>query len=47
MLKADSTPALTLLDQTIFAQLVPQDHYLRRLKAAVDFSALRPLLAAC
>jgi transposase len=47
MLKADYTPDLTPLDQVIFAQLVPQDHYLRRLKAAVDFSQLRPLLADC
>jgi transposase len=47
MLKADYTPELTPLDHQIFSQLVPEDHYLRRLKAAVDFSQLRPLLADC
>ena len=45
MLKADYTPVLTPLDQVIFDQLVPAGHYLRRLKAAVDFEQLRPLLA--
>lgn len=47
MLKADYTPELTPLDHQVFSQLVPEDHYLRRLKAAVDFSQLRPLLADC
>ena len=45
MLKEDYTPVLTPLDQVVFDQLVPEDHYLRLLKAAVDFSKLRPLLA--
>lgn len=47
MLKADYTPLLTPLDELVFTQLVPADHYLRRLKAAVDFARLRPLLADC
>src|SRR5436190_4771941 len=37
--------APTELDERIFAALVPEDHYLRRVKAALDFARLRPLLA--
>jgi len=47
MLKADYSPELTPLDHQVFSQLVPEGHYLRRLKAAVDFPQLRPLLADC
>jgi hypothetical protein len=47
MLKADYTPVWTELDKQVFTQLVPADHYLRRLKAVVDFTRLRPLLADC
>jgi transposase len=47
MLKADYTPELTPLDHQVFSQLVPEDHYLRRLKAAIDFAQLRPVLADC
>lgn len=47
MLKADYTPVLTPLDEVVFTQLVPADHYLRRLKAAVDFTPLRALVADC
>jgi hypothetical protein len=47
MLKADYAPELTPLDHQVFSQLVPEDHYLRRLKTAVDFSSRRPLLADC
>src|SRR5467141_2766579 len=35
------------LDQKVFAALVPTDHYLRRVKAALDFELLRPILAEC
>jgi transposase len=35
----------TELDERIFAALVPADHYLRRVKAVLDFTRLRPLLA--
>lgn len=45
MLKDDYTIVPTALDLEIFAKLVPPQHYLRRLKLAVDFEALRPLLA--
>ena len=45
MLKADYSPKLTALDEVIFKRLVPEDHYLRRLKATIDFQQLRPLLA--
>lgn len=47
MLKADYTPVLTPLDEVVFTQLVPADHYLRRLKASVDFTPLRALVADC
>jgi transposase len=47
MLKADYRPVLTPLDEVVFTQLVPADHYLRRLKAAIDFAPLRPLVADC
>lgn len=47
MLKADYTPVLTPLDEVVFTQLVPADHYLRRLKAVVDFTPLRALVADC
>ena len=33
------------LDKQVFEALVPADHYLRRVKAALDFESLRPLLA--
>ncbi len=47
MLKAAYTPVLMPLDEIVFTQLVPADHYLRRLKTAVDFPALRALVADC
>jgi transposase len=47
MLKADYYIAPTELDQVIFAKLLPADHYLRRLKAAIDFEPLRALVADC
>jgi transposase len=45
MLKADYYSAPSDLDQVIFAKLLPADHYLRRLKAAIDFEPLRALVA--
>jgi transposase len=47
MLKADYYMAPTDLDQVIVEKLVPADHYLRRLKAAIDFEPLRTLVADC
>jgi transposase len=35
------------LDQQVFEALVRPDHYLRRVKAALDFAVVRPLLAEC
>ncbi len=35
------------LDQQVYQALVPADHYLRRVKAVLDFDALRPILAEC
>jgi transposase len=31
----------------VFESFVPADHYLRKLKAAIDFALLRPLVADC
>jgi transposase len=35
------------LDRAVFEQLVPSDHYLRRVKSAVDFQFVRELLTDC
>jgi IS5 family transposase len=37
---------LTDLDRQIFDVIVPPDHYLRRVRQAVDFGRFRPILAA-
>jgi|SRR5579864_6537725 len=37
----------TLVDEQVFAALVPADHYLRRVKAVMDFERYRVLLAPC
>lgn len=47
MLKDNYEIVLTAFDHLVFEKLVPEDHYLRRLKAAVDFNSLRPLVAEC
>ncbi|MGH9752442.1 MAG: hypothetical protein ACREA2_06615 [Blastocatellia bacterium] len=41
----DFTP--TPLDLIIFEKLVPPDHYLRQLKAAINFTPMRALVAQC
>jgi IS5 family transposase len=46
MLKPASYIPLTALDREIFDAIVPPDHYLRRVQAAVDFERFRPILAA-
>jgi len=47
MLRADYYLEPTDLDEVIFAKLIPADHYLRRLKAAIDCEPLRALVADC
>jgi transposase len=47
MLKADYYVAPTDIDLLVFEKLVPADHYLRRLKAAIDFEPFRALVADC
>lgn len=47
MLKNNYDVELSPFDLLIFDTLVPQDHYLRQLKAAIDFSTLRALVADC
>jgi transposase len=47
MLKDNYDIVLTAFDHLVFEKLVPADHYLRRLKTAVDFTPLRPLVAEC
>ena len=46
MLKPTGYVTLTELDHQIFEAIVPADHYLRRVKQAVDFAAFRPNLAS-
>jgi transposase len=47
MLKADYSSAPTELDLVVFEKLIPPDHYLRRLKAAINFEPFRALVADC
>jgi len=47
VLKADYYIAPTEIDLMVFEKLIPQDHYLRQVKAAIHFDPLRQLLADC
>jgi len=47
MLKDNYDITLSQLDLIIFDKLVAQDHYLRLLKAAIDFEPCRALVAPC
>jgi transposase len=47
MLKPSEPFAASELDRLIFDKLVPLDHYLRQVKAALDFERLRPVLTPC
>jgi transposase len=47
MLKSNYDVELTPFDLLVFETFVPADHYLRRLKAAIDFTPLRSLVADC
>ena len=41
MLKSDYYTEPTEMDELIFEQLVPAEHYLRRVKAVIDFEFVR------
>jgi transposase len=47
MLKAEYYSVPSELDVVVFEKLIPADHYLRRLKAAIDFEPVRALVAEC
>src|SRR2546428_10606297 len=47
MLKAEYVVTLTEMDLVVFEKLIPADHYLRRLKAAIDFEPCRALVGDC
>jgi transposase len=47
MLKAEYVVTPTEMDLVVFEKLIPADHYLRRLKAAIDFEPCRALIADC
>jgi transposase len=47
VLKENYYTAPTELDELIFAKLVPADHYLRQVKAVVDFRSVRGLVDKC
>lgn len=47
MLKSNYDTELTPFDLQVFESFVPVEHYLRKLKDAIDFVLLRPLVADC
>lgn len=47
MLRAEYVVRPTEMDLMVFEKLIPADHYLRRLKAAIDFESCRALVADC
>lgn len=47
MLKDNYQPKLAAIDLQVYEKLVPANHYLRRLKTAIDFTACRALVADC
>ena len=47
MLKPSYYTKPTEVDQLVFEKLVPADHYLRRVKAVIDFARLRELVKDC
>ena len=47
MLKSNYDVGLTPFDLVVFESFVPADHYLRKLKAVIDFTLVRPLVADC
>ncbi|MBI4673031.1 MAG: transposase [Chloroflexi bacterium] len=47
MLKANYYTEPTELDKLIFEKLVPKDHYLRKVKSAIDFERFREQVRDC
>src|SRR5262249_42055634 len=47
MLKDDQFVPLSEAERQLYGQLVPQDHFLRRLLGQIDFERFRPMLSAC
>lgn len=47
MLKENYQTELSPLDRQVYEKMVPADHYLRRLKAKIDFTPTRALVADC
>ena len=47
MLKSDYHTEPTEMDTMIFKKLVAEDHYLRRVKATINFARMRELVAEC
>jgi transposase len=47
MLKVNELSQLTELERQLYTQLVPPDHFLRRLLEVIDFDRFRPELEAC
>jgi len=47
MLKDDQFVPLSEAERQLYGQLVPQDHFLRRLLEQIDFERFRPMLSAC
>src|SRR4029434_8179082 len=47
MLKAEYAVPPTEMDLVVFEKLIPAGHYLRRLKAAIDFEPCRAIVADC
>ena len=47
MLKSNYDVGLTPFDLVVFESFVPADHYLRKLKAVIDFTLVRPLVTDC
>ena len=49
MINSDSPPSdalvpLSVVERTLYERIVPEEHFLRRLLAAIDFESFRPLL---
>ncbi len=47
MLRASYYTPPSAIDEQVFTALVPDDHYLRRVKTILDFERYRTLLSPC